>query len=85
MKKAKRRKWRISEATMPTMAVIGGNIGAWMDIKCHFPYFLYILVYYFSFMHINCNEFGLFCTRKLNINYKTYGTFGFFIGKFCCG
>ena len=31
--KAKRSKWRISEATLLWMAVIGGSIGAWMGIK----------------------------------------------------
>lgn len=31
--KAKRGKWRISEATLLTMAVIGGSIGAWMGMK----------------------------------------------------
>lgn len=31
--KAKREKWRISEATLLTMAAIGGSIGAWAGIK----------------------------------------------------
>ena len=31
--KAKRSKWRISEATLLWMAVIGGSIGAWLGIK----------------------------------------------------
>ena len=31
--KAKRSKWRISEATLLGMAVIGGSIGAWMGMK----------------------------------------------------
>ncbi|MDO4171473.1 MAG: DUF1294 domain-containing protein [Prevotellaceae bacterium] len=31
--KAKRGKWRISEATLLTMAVIGGSIGAWTGMK----------------------------------------------------
>ncbi len=31
--KAKRGKWRISEATLLTMAVIGGSIGAWMGMN----------------------------------------------------
>lgn len=31
--KARRRKWRISEATLLTVAVIGGSIGAWMGMK----------------------------------------------------
>ena len=31
--KAKRSKWRISEATLLWMAVIGGSTGAWMGIK----------------------------------------------------
>lgn len=31
--KAKARKWRISEATLLTLAVIGGSIGAWCGIK----------------------------------------------------
>ncbi|MGM9872992.1 MAG: DUF1294 domain-containing protein [Muribaculaceae bacterium] len=30
--KAKKNKWRISEATMLMMAVIGGSIGAWVGI-----------------------------------------------------
>lgn len=32
-KKAKRSKWRISEATLLGMAVIGGSIGAWLGMK----------------------------------------------------
>ena len=31
--KAKRSKWRISEAALLWMAVIGGSIGAWLGIK----------------------------------------------------
>lgn len=31
--KAKRGKWRISEATLLSMAVIGGSIGAWTGMK----------------------------------------------------
>ena len=31
--KAKRTKWRIPEATMLGMAVIGGSIGAWLGMK----------------------------------------------------
>ena len=31
--KAKRGKWRISEATLLTMAVIGGSIGAWSGMR----------------------------------------------------
>ena len=31
--KAKRSKWRISEATLLGLAVIGGSIGAWMGMK----------------------------------------------------
>lgn len=31
--KAKRSKWRISEATLLGMAVIGGSVGAWMGMK----------------------------------------------------
>lgn len=31
--KAKRGKWRISEAMLLTMAVIGGSVGAWMGMK----------------------------------------------------
>ncbi len=31
--KAKRGKWRISEAMLLTMAVIGGSIGAWTGMK----------------------------------------------------
>ena len=32
-RKAKRSKWRISEATLLGMAVIGGSIGAWLGMK----------------------------------------------------
>lgn len=32
-RKAKRGKWRISEATLLTMAAIGGSIGAWAGMK----------------------------------------------------
>ena len=31
--KAKKAKWRISEATLLMMAVVGGSIGAWMGMK----------------------------------------------------
>lgn len=31
--KAKRGKWRISEATLLAMAVIGGSVGAWIGMK----------------------------------------------------
>ncbi len=32
-KKAKKSKWRVSEATLLGMAVIGGSIGAWLGMK----------------------------------------------------
>jgi uncharacterized membrane protein YsdA (DUF1294 family) len=31
--KAKKAKWRISEATLILLAVIGGSIGAWLGLK----------------------------------------------------
>ncbi|MQN89851.1 DUF1294 domain-containing protein, partial [Prevotella copri] len=31
--KAKKGKWRISEATLLTMAAIGGSIGAWAGMR----------------------------------------------------
>ena len=31
--KAKKNKWRISEATLLMMAVIGGSIGAWIGMR----------------------------------------------------
>jgi uncharacterized membrane protein YsdA (DUF1294 family) len=31
--KAKQGKWRISEATLLILAIIGGSIGAWLGIK----------------------------------------------------
>ena len=31
--KAKKRRWRISEATLLTLAVIGGSIGAWTGMQ----------------------------------------------------
>ena len=31
--KAKRSKWRISEATLMGLAVIGGSIGAWLGMR----------------------------------------------------
>ena len=31
--KAKRSKWRISEATLLSMAIVGGSIGAWLGMK----------------------------------------------------
>ena len=34
--KAKKGRWRISEATLLLMAVIGGSIGAWVGMRlCH--------------------------------------------------
>ena len=33
MYKAKKSKWRISEATLLTMAAIGGSIGAWAGMR----------------------------------------------------
>lgn len=32
-KKAKKAKWRISEATLLLLAVLGGSIGAWIGMK----------------------------------------------------
>lgn len=31
--KAKRSKWRISEATLLALAVVGGSLGAWLGMK----------------------------------------------------
>lgn len=31
--KTKKAKWRISEATLLTMAAVGGSIGAWLGMK----------------------------------------------------
>ncbi len=31
--KAKKAKWRISEATLLMLAVVGGSVGAWLGIK----------------------------------------------------
>ena len=31
--KAKKAKWRISEATLLLLAVVGGSVGAWMGMK----------------------------------------------------
>ena len=31
--KARRSKWRISEATLLVLAVVGGSIGAWLGMK----------------------------------------------------
>lgn len=31
--KAQKAKWRISEATLLTLAVVGGSVGAWLGIK----------------------------------------------------
>ena len=31
--KAKKAKWRISEATLSLLAVLGGSVGAWMGMK----------------------------------------------------
>ena len=32
-RKAKKSKWRISEATLLMMAILGGSIGAWLGMK----------------------------------------------------
>ena len=33
--KAKKSKWRVSEATLLGLAIIGGSIGAWLGIRKH--------------------------------------------------
>lgn len=35
--KAKKGKWRISEATLLLMAFVGGSIGAWLGMKAFHP------------------------------------------------
>ena len=63
--KAKKAKWRISEATLLLLAVLGGSIGAWMGMKVWrhktmhmkfkygIPAILLIQIALMSYLHMN--------------------------------
>ena len=63
--KAKKAKWRISEATLLLLAVLGGSIGAWMGMKvwhhktmhkkfkCGIPAILLIQIALITYLHMN--------------------------------
>ena len=63
--KAKKAKWRISEATLLLLAVLGGSIGAWMGIKVWhhktmhkkfkygIPAILLIQIALMTYLHVN--------------------------------
>ena len=63
--KAKKAKWRISEATLLLLAVLGGSIGAWMGMKVWhhktmhkkfkygIPAILLIQIALMAYLHVN--------------------------------
>ena len=63
--KAKKAKWRISEATLLLLAVLGGSVGAWMGMKVWhhktmhkkfkygIPAILLIQIALMAYMHMN--------------------------------
>ena len=63
--KAKKAKWRISEATLLLLAVLGGSVGAWMGMKVWhhktmhkkfkygIPAILLIQIALMAFLHMN--------------------------------
>ena len=63
--KAKKAKWRISEATLLLLAVVGGSIGAWMGMKVWhhktmhkkfkygIPAILLIQIALMTYLHVN--------------------------------
>ena len=63
--KAKKAKWRISEATLLLLAVLGGSVGAWMGMKVWhhktmhkkfkygIPAILLIQVALMAYLHVN--------------------------------
>ncbi len=59
--KAKKAKWRISEATLLLLAVLGGSIGAWMGMK----------VWHHKTMHKNF-KYGIPAILLIQIALMTY-------------
>ena len=63
--KAKKAKWRISEATLLLLAVLGGSVGAWVGIKVWhhktmhkkfkygIPAILLIQIALITYLHVN--------------------------------
>ena len=63
--KAKKAKWRISEATLLLLAVLGGSVGAWMGMKVWhhktmhkkfkygIPAILLIQIALMAYLHVN--------------------------------
>ena len=63
--KAKKAKWRISEATLLLLAILGGSIGAWMRMKVWhhktmhkkfkygIPAILLIQIALMTYLHVN--------------------------------
>ena len=62
--KAKRSKWRISEATLLLLAVIGGSIGAWLGMKVWHHKTLHKKLR-FGVPTIIIIQLSLFCLRPL--------------------
>lgn len=65
--KAKKAKWRISEATLLLLAVFGGSVGAWLGMKVWhhktmhkkfkygIPAILLIQIVLMTYLHIDCS------------------------------
>lgn len=66
--KARKAKWRISEATLLMLAVIGGSVGAWIGMKVWHhktkhkkfkygvPLILFLQIAVIMFLHINLSR-----------------------------
>ena len=62
--KAKRSKWRISEATLLALAVVGGSLGAWLGMK----------VWHHKTLHMKFKYgiFTIFMIQLLAVGYWIY-------------
>ena len=67
--KAKRSKWRIPEATLLCMAIIGGSIGAWLGMKAwhhktqhkKFKYGIPLILIIQVILLMYCWKYGVVC------------------------